>query len=140
MEAADIWALFAKTYLDTATPLRYVEHHLFEDGKAQGIRMVVTMDDGTTRTLTGEGNGPIDAAVHALSTVGIAVEVRSYEERSMGKGGDARACAFMEVTRPGGERDYFGVGMDGNIVTASIKALISGVNRLHINGAATPSV
>ncbi len=140
MEAADIWALFAKTYLDTATPLRYVEHHLFEDGKAQGIRMVVTMDDGTTRTLTGEGNGPIDAAVHALSTVGIAVEVRSYEERSMGKGGDARACAFMEVTRPGGERDYFGVGMDGNIVTASIKALISGVNRLHINGAANPSV
>ena len=140
MEAADIWALFAKTYLDTATPLRYVEHHLFEDGKAQGIRMVVTMDDGTTRTLTGEGNGPIDAAVHALSTVGIAVEVRSYEERSMGKGGDARACAFMEVTRPGGERDYFGVGMDGNIVTASIKALISGVNRLHINGVATPSV
>ena len=140
MEAADIWALFAKTYLDTATPLRYVEHHLFEDGKAQGIRMVVTMDDGTTRTLTGEGNGPIDAAVHALSTVGIAVEVRSYEERSMGKGGDARACAFMEVTRPGGERDYFGVGMDGNIVTASIKALISGVNRLHLNGAATPSV
>ena len=140
MEAADIWALFAKTYLDTATPLRYVEHHLFEDGKAQGIRMVVTMDDGTTRTLTGEGNGPIDAAVHALSTVGIAVEVRSYEERSMGKGGDARACAFMEVTRPGGERDNFGVGMDGNIVTASIKALISGVNRLHINGAATPSV
>ena len=140
MEAADIWALFAKTYLDTATPLRYVEHHLFEDGKAQGIRMVVTMDDGTTRTLTGEGNGPIDAAVHALSTVGIAVEVRSYEERSMGKGGDARACAFMEVTRPGGERDNFGVGMDGNIVTASIKALISGVNRLHINGAANPSV
>ena len=140
MEAADIWALFAKTYLDTATPLRYVEHHLFEDGKAQGIRMVVTMDDGTTRTLTGEGNGPIGAAVHALSTVGIAVEVRSYEERSMGKGGDARACAFMEVTRPGGERDYFGVGMDGNIVTASIKALISGVNRLHINGVATPSV
>ena len=140
MEAADIWALFAKTYLDTATPLRYVEHHLFEDGKAQGIRMVVTMDDGTTRTLTGEGNGPIDAAVHALSTVGIAVEVRSYEERSMGKGGDARACAFMEVTRPGGERDNFGVGMDGNIVTASIKALISGVNRLHINGVATPSV
>ena len=140
MEAADIWALFSKTYLDTATPLRYVEHHLFEDGKAQGIRMVVTMDDGTTRTLTGEGNGPIDAAVHALSTVGIAVEVRSYEERSMGKGGDARACAFMEVTRPGGERDYFGVGMDGNIVTASIKALISGVNRLHINGAANPSV
>ena len=133
MEAADIWALFSATYLDTATPLGYVEHHLFEDGKAQGIRLTVEMD-GKTQTLIGEGNGPIDAAVHALSSVGIALQVRSYEERSMGKGGDARACAFMEVVRSEGERECYGVGMDANIVTASIRALLSGVNRLGANG------
>jgi 2-isopropylmalate synthase len=129
MEAADIWALFAKTYLETGDPVRYLEHHLFEDGKAQGIRLTVEMD-GRTQTLTGEGNGPIDAAVHALSTLGITVQVRSYEERSMGKGGDAKACAFMEVTQNGNDRECYGVGMDANIVTASIKALLSGVNRV----------
>lgn len=136
MEASDIWTLFAQTYLDTANPVRYVEHHLFEDGKMQGIRLTVQMND-ETHVLTGEGNGPIDAAVHALRKLGISLQVRSYEERSMGKGGDAKACAFMEVTQAGSERECYGVGMDANIVTASIKALMSGVNRLSVNGAAT---
>lgn len=81
--------------------------------------------------LVGEGNGPIDAAVHALRGIGIDVQVRSYEERSMGssgEGGNARACAFLEVASPGGEG--YGVGIDVNIVTASVKALVSAVNRI----------
>ena len=139
MEAADIWALFAQTYLDSESPVRYVEHHLFEDGKAQGIRLTINVD-GDSRVLTGQGNGPIDAAVHALRSLGIAVQVRSYEERSMGKGGDAKACAFMEVTHNGSERECYGVGMDANIVTASIKALLSGVNRLSGAGLALAAV
>ncbi len=136
MEAADIWALFAKTYLETATPVSYVEHHLFEDNKAQGIRLTVRMD-GATHVLSGEGNGPIDAAVHALRKIGLSLQVRSYEERSMGashEGGDARACAFIEVTQPGSQGEHcerYGVGIDANIVTASIKAILSGVNRLQ---------
>ncbi len=136
MEASDIWTLFSQTYLDTANPVRYVEHHLFEDGKTQGIRLTVQMNN-ETHVLTGEGNGPIDAAVNALRKIGVVLQVRSYEERSMGKGGDAKACAFMEVTQPGSERECYGVGMDANIVTASIKALMSGVNRLSGNGLAS---
>jgi len=134
MEAADIWSLFSKTYLETANPVSYVEHHLFEEGQGQGIRLTV-QKNGEKHVLTGQGNGPIDAAVHALSKIGVALQVRSYEERSMGKGGDAKACAFMEVTQNGSERECYGVGMDANIVTASIKALMSGVNRLCSNGA-----
>jgi 2-isopropylmalate synthase len=132
MSAADIWALFGRTYLAAGEPLRYVEHHLFEAGSAQGIRLTVEMN-GAHHLLAGEGNGPVDAAVHALRTLGVALQVRSYEERSMGSsvvGGEARACAFLEVTRPGSGRECYGVGMDANIVTASIKALVSGVNRL----------
>lgn len=49
-------------------------------------------------------------------------QVRSYEERSMGKGEDAKACAFMEVMLAGGERECYGVGMDANIVTACSRA------------------
>ncbi len=136
VEAESIWKLFSDTYLDNVEPLRYVEHHLFEDGKAQGIRLTVERN-GQTEVLTGEGNGPIDAATHALRKIGISLQVRSYEERSMsssGDGGNARACAFMEVTQAGSERECYGVGMDANIVTASIKALLSGANRLTANG------
>jgi 2-isopropylmalate synthase len=133
MEAAEIWKLFSDTYLDTSHPVAYIEHHLFEDGKAQGIHLTLELA-GQAHTLTGAGNGPIDAAVHALSRLGINLQVRSYEERSMGKGGDAKACAFMEVSQSDGERECYGVSMDANIVTASIKALISAANRLNLNG------
>ncbi len=132
MRAADIWALFARTYLEPKPALHYLEHHLFEQGQRQSIQLQVACN-GVTHVLRGEGNGPIDAAVHALGSMGVAVQVRSYEERSMGssqEGGDARACAIVEVARPGTGRECFGVGMDGNIVTASIKALLSGVARL----------
>jgi LeuA allosteric (dimerisation) domain. len=82
--------------------------------------------------LSGEGNGPIDAAVHALAGAGVEVQVRSYEERSIHasqSGGDAQACAFVELVRASGGAEQYGVGIDTNIVTASIKALLSGVNR-----------
>jgi len=131
MSAADIWQLFSRTYLCTSEPLRYVEHHLFEHGKAQGIRLTVACD-GATHLLTGAGNGPIDATVHALRKLGVDLQVRSYEERSLGssrEGGDASACAFLEVSRRGSGYECYGVGMDANIVTASIKALLSGANR-----------
>ena len=132
MSAADLWTLFSDTYLTDEQCVRYVEHHLFEHGKAQGIRLTIAID-GVPHLLTGEGNGPIDAAVHALQGAGIDVQVRSYEERSLRASehaGDAQACAFIELAPAGGGAEQYGVGMDGNIVTASIKALLSGVNRL----------
>jgi 2-isopropylmalate synthase len=131
VSADDIWRLFSGTYLESTVPVRYREHHLFEHGSAQGIRLKVDID-GRPHILTGEGNGPINAAVHALQSAGIAIQLRSYEERSMvpaGDDGNASACAFMELAATGAG-ECFGVGIDANIVTASLKALISGVNRL----------
>lgn len=141
MTAQNIWTLFDATYLSPATAdIRYVEHHLFDhagvQGKhhVQGIRLAVEVK-GQPMLLSGEGNGPIDAAVHALQGIDVQVQVRSYEERSTKAsitGGDAQACAFLELTPAGGGAERFGVGMDTNIVTASVKALISGVNRLGL--------
>ena len=135
VSADDIWQLFNQAYLETQRPITYREHHLFEQGQGdntrQGIRLVVEID-GRATVLTGEGNGPINAAVHALQTAGFGFQVRSYEERSMvpvGEDGNARACAMLEVATKG-SGDCYGIGIDSNIVTASIKALISGVNRL----------
>ena len=133
MSAQDLWDLFSKAYLQTTQPLRLVEHHLVDDG--QGIHMLVQAS-GLTHTLIGRGNGPIDAAVHALQTLGIYVQVRSFEERSVKASedaGNAQACAFLELVHSkGGGVERFGVGIDTNIVTASIKALFSGVNRLGL--------
>ncbi len=134
MDAAAIWELFSRTYLECNDNVRYVEHHLFERGNRQGIQLVIEAN-GTRRVLSGEGNGPIDAAVHALKGLGVEIQVRSYEERSIsasGEGGNAKACAFMELISVAGGSELYGVGIDTNIVTASIKALMSGVNRLHV--------
>ena len=140
MTAQNIWDLFDATYLNRRdATVRYVEHHLFEHpgqtGKhVQGIRIGVAVN-GQAMLLSGAGNGPIDAAVHALQGMGVKVQVRSFEERSTQAStdaGDAQACAFLELVSMGGGLERFGVGMDTNIVTASIQALISGVNRLGL--------
>jgi len=132
LSAAQIWDIFHATYLEGQTgSLRYLEHHLFEHGEAQGITLRFTWD-GVPFEIRGEGNGPIDAAVEALRGVGIPVQVRSYEERSMGASGHAKACAFLELTLDGAAGDRYGVGVDGNIITASIKALLSGCNRVGV--------
>jgi 2-isopropylmalate synthase len=119
--------------------VRYRDHHLYEaaaPGKAhvQGIDLKLEVA-GKTVHLKGLGNGPIDAAVHALQSAGVQVQVRSFEERSTKASqhaGDAQACAFLELAAQGESTERFGVGLDGNIVTASLQALISGVNRLGL--------
>ncbi len=130
LSAAELWRLFEATYMGEHATVRYVEHHLVERGGAQGIRLCVEMD-GIAHRLAGEGNGPIDAAVHALQGLGIALQVRSFEERSLGvsqEAGNARACAFIEIAAANG-RECYGVGIDANIVTASLKALVSAAGR-----------
>ena len=141
MTAQHIWTLFEATYLSPATAnIRYVEHHLFDHAgvpgkhRVQGIRLAVEVN-GEPMLLSGEGNGPIDAAVQDLQVLDVHLQVRSFEERSTKAsttGGDAQACAFLELMPAGGGTERFGVGMDTNIVTASVKALISGVNRLGL--------
>ncbi len=83
--------------------------------------------DGKPITLTGEGNGPINAFCDAVSQVGVEVRVLDYAEHAMSAGDDARAASYVECAI--GERVLWGVGIDANIVTASLKAIISAVNR-----------
>jgi 2-isopropylmalate synthase len=147
MTAQDIWKLFDSTYLHAAgDDVRYLDHHLFEAGApgqahVQGIDLKLQLGvAGKTIHLKGLGNGPIDAAVHALRAAGVQVQVRSFEERSTKASqhaGDAQACAFVELAAVGESTERYGVGLDSNIVTASLQALISGVNRLGLQLAVT---
>ena len=83
--------------------------------------------DGTEQTITGAGNGPIATFVSALDTVGIDVRVLDYTEHAIGSGEDARAAAYVEAASGG--RVMWGVGVDSNILTASLYAVVSAVNR-----------
>jgi 2-isopropylmalate synthase len=136
MRAADLWRIFSAAYLEpqaeatdgAATPLAYQGHRLDADGK--GIALEVTRA-GHQETLIGHGNGPIDAAVHALAQAGIVARVISFEERATraSQEGEASAAAFMEIRLADEQTERYGVGLDNDIVTASLKALISGVRR-----------
>ena len=125
--AADIWALFSKEYFAAREPVVYVDHHLFEHGRAQGMHLTVKLF-GREVTLDGEGNGPIDALLHALR---VQAKLHSYEERAMGQGADATAVTFAEIVVDQVPGTVFGVGMHANIVTASVLAVISGLNRMY---------
>jgi 2-isopropylmalate synthase len=125
VSADDIWRLFSAEYLERAEPVRYVGHHLLERGQRQGIRLTVA--SGSRRVeVEGQGNGPIDAVIDAL---GMPVKILSYEERSLGQGADSQALAIVELAVDGIAGSTFGAGMDPNIVTASIRAILAGINR-----------
>ena len=119
----ELWAIFSREYLELSGPISYLGHQVMNGGQSVEVEVEVA---GERRTLFGLGNGPIDALVHAI---GLPVKLQSYEERSMGVGADSRAASFVELAIEGGAGPRFGVGVDTNIVTASILAVFSAVNR-----------
>jgi 2-isopropylmalate synthase len=92
----------------------------------------VIRDRGEEVTVTGTGNGPIDAFVSAIATRGYDVRVLDYAEHALGSGANAQAAAYLEVSvgsSTKGERVFWGVGLDPNIVSASLRAVICAINR-----------
>jgi len=97
---------------------------------------VTLTDSGREVTIEGSGNGPIAAFISAMSTLDVDVRVLDYAEHALSAGGDARAAAYLEAAV--GERVLWGVGLDANIVIASLKAVVSAVNRSERDVAAAP--
>ncbi|ACD17078.1 2-isopropylmalate synthase [Paraburkholderia phytofirmans] len=125
--SAQIWELFQQEYVQNTAPIHYVGHSLSEREGRERIKLTVDIH-GTRRVLTGEGNGPLDALMHAI---GVPVRIQHYEERALTQGADARAVAVAEMAGADVTGSAFGVGIDANLVTASIRAVISGVNRAY---------
>ncbi|GAA5197118.1 2-isopropylmalate synthase [Rugosimonospora acidiphila] len=122
-----MWDIFSATYLrPTARRVKMARYSTSAlDGK---VELNVSVDvDGTRRDLIGVGNGPIDAFVNALSTVDVSVRVLDYAEHALTAGGDAQAAAYVECEVDGEVR--WGVATDDNIVTASLRAVASAINR-----------
>jgi 2-isopropylmalate synthase len=124
---SQIWELFQQEYVHGAAPVRYIGHHLSEQGDGARIKLTVEVN-GSRHVLDGEGNGPLDALMHAM---GVPVRIQHYEERALTQGADAKAIAIAEMAGADVTGSAFGVGIDANLVTASIRAVVSGVNRAY---------
>ncbi|MGF6723254.1 2-isopropylmalate synthase [Paraburkholderia sp. GAS41] len=127
VSAQKIWEVFQDEYVRSVSPLRYIGHTLSEDGGRERIKLTVELD-GERTVLAGEGNGPLDALMHALRTP---VRIQHYEERALTQGADAKAIAIAEMAGAQVVGNAFGVGIDANLITASIRAVISGINRAY---------
>ncbi|CAB4823903.1 MAG: 2-isopropylmalate synthase [Actinobacteria bacterium] len=131
VSAEEMWATFSSEYLpDPSAPwgrfsLRSVKQESDVDGDTS-VHVVIG-DDGAEFALDGNGNGPVAAFCNALTQHGVDVRVLDYHEHAMSAGGDAKAAAYLECTV--GDRVLWGVGIDPSITTASLKAIISAVNR-----------
>jgi len=91
--------------------------------------------DGEIRAIEGRGNGPIDAFTQALSqATGHTVRVLDYHQHAIGAGADAKSAAYLEL-RVDETQTLFGVGIDADVISASLKAIVSGVQRARTRGA-----
>jgi 2-isopropylmalate synthase len=120
-----IWELFRSTYLERTAPLQLLSYSI-DSGEIDVIRARVTVD-GVEREITGQGNGPLAALVHALADVDIDARVLDYHEHATGAGEEAQAAAYLEVAVAGVV--LWGCGISPSITTASLNALVSAINR-----------
>lgn len=130
--SGDIWAAFEAEYLQLAEPYRFVEQRSLSDSHSSSVRKLTATiyQAGRERLISGKGNGPIDAFTDALNRhCGVDVKVVDYHEHALGAGANAMAVCYVEVRIDGEPTTRFGVGIDSNIVTASLQAVTSAVNR-----------
>ena len=123
----EIFGCFEREYLGPDGPLTVVDHSVTDDARGCEIEAVVHYGDAIA-PLRGSGNGPIDAFIDALRTgLGIDARVLDYREQAVRSGSDAEAVAYVEIGV--GSASRFGVGRHENIITASLAAIASALNR-----------
>jgi 2-isopropylmalate synthase len=136
----EMWDAFAAEYLPEGPRTRLVEYETSSSSDGVTVRaQLAAADGGVPQTISGHGNGPISALVHALRRdLGIEVDVLDYAEHALGAGEEATAVAYVEVRSHGEVR--WGVGMDPNITTASMRAVLSALERLGVDLVAADDV
>ncbi len=128
LAAERLWTAFEGEYLEGNGRYGFISHTASADHAEQDVIAKVTLD-GNLKTILGHGNGPVDGFVDAIrKDSGLSFDVADYREHAMGTGANASAVAYVELRLADGST-LFGVGIDKNIVVASLKAVLSGVNR-----------
>lgn len=133
MQAADIWHAFEDAYYLKGTPKYELVEYIDSGARRAGVDRLFAgriIHDGIETPVTGRGNGLMAAAVDALNAAyALGIEVLDYHEHALSRGTDARAVAYVEC-RTADDRKVFGVGMDVDSATASVKAILSAANAL----------
>jgi len=126
----DIRDCFTAAFVEADSPYRFVACHIDSDtGGQTHVRAVVAVNGGET-VFTASGSGPIDAFVNGVSAaLGVSFAVENYAEHAVEHGAGAKAAAFIRITGDGGKFSC-GCGMDQSISVASLKAVVSAMNRL----------
>jgi 2-isopropylmalate synthase len=127
VDPATMWTAFSAEYLEPSSPLELVSQHVTANGDYQ-LEAVVRLE-GEDQRITGSGNGPIAAFFDALSAIGFDVRLMDYSEHTLTPGDDAQAAAYIECGI--NDKVYWGVGINPSIVTASLRAVVSAINRSH---------
>ncbi|MEQ8347187.1 MAG: 2-isopropylmalate synthase [Sneathiellaceae bacterium] len=131
ISAKQIWDSFNTEYLNQDGPVTLKQYRTVPDAHASEMRHMTAeiVEDGRTRSIEGRGNGPVEAFMDALrKECGIAMELVDYREHAIKSGADSSAVAYIQMRVPGGDT-LFGVGIHSNIVTASLRAIVSAANR-----------
>ncbi|GAB2579235.1 2-isopropylmalate synthase [Kribbella endophytica] len=121
-----MWDIFAAEYLAPGK-LSLLTVTSNSGGEGNETVAVQVYSNGVPHELTGEGNGPVSAFVDAIKPLKYDVRVLDYHEHALSAGGDALAAAYVECEV--GDEVFWGVGRDANILTASLKAVVSAINR-----------
>ncbi|MFO1323247.1 MAG: 2-isopropylmalate synthase [Burkholderiales bacterium] len=136
LSSAEIYAAFDREYLAATMPIAYAGHraqHNVADGSVEQLAAHLRIDDAEV-VLHGAGNGPVDAFVTAVRNgLAMPIHVINYHEHAIGAGEDAMAVSYVQL-RIGTDRTVYGVGRDANIVTATLRALVSAINRAVRDG------
>ncbi|MEI8126787.1 MAG: 2-isopropylmalate synthase [Actinomycetota bacterium] len=128
ISAAEIWDVFTTTYAPENPPLQLISSEVVASSQTTRIVAQLLLD-GSHVTISGEGNGPIDALMHGLSReLNVNFSIRDYHEHALTSGSEASAVAYVEAEGDDGSL-WWGVGMSSSILDASLEAIISAVNR-----------
>ncbi len=135
LRSTDIWDLFAKIYLQAENPIRFIDHKSQNDESSETETKMRVLSarleiDGKKNLFEGKGNGPIDAYLKILNQhYQKQYSINNYHQHAMGSGSDATSATYIELNYEKGDC-CFGVGVNPNIVTASLQAVTSAFNRM----------
>ncbi|HZE31926.1 MAG TPA: 2-isopropylmalate synthase [Actinoallomurus sp.] len=122
-----MWQIFEAEFLTNGPKVGLLAHRAVSRVDEKDLLNVDVRLEGEIREIEGIGNGPISAFVNALATIGVRARVLDYAEHALSAGSDAKAAAYVECQV--GDEVLWGIGIDANTVTASLKAVLSAVNR-----------
>ena len=124
----EVYSIFKTNYVDISSPINITETHFVQ---RNGIEATVSFDyNGRKVTVTDMGNGRLDAVSNAIrSYTGADYSLNSYTEHALEVGSASKAVSYVEIVAKNGE-SFWGTGIDNDIITSSVKALVSAVNNM----------